>query len=173
MRHSPCGRRNRLGLVRGTSSGRLGNPTAMDLYAARRHTYRLWRPPRRGSEIRLGSAAGFGSTHRRFGLSSAVRIRKPRTPRASRRVLEEWPPSASGHLGRDWRTGPVARSGHPSAEADDCASCRLASNEFDIPVLSRADRRRNRKLTPLTPSGIPLPNAAVCPPAPRLSSLQI
>jgi len=67
MRHSPCGRRNRLGRVRGTSSGRLGiRPRWSSIPLGDTHTDCGGHPRR---EIRLASAVGFGSTHRRFGVS--------------------------------------------------------------------------------------------------------
>src|SRR5215467_9887238 len=39
------------------------------LYAACRHLYRWWRPPRRGSAVRLASATGLGSIGRPLGVS--------------------------------------------------------------------------------------------------------
>jgi hypothetical protein len=168
MRHSPCCLRNRLGRVRDTSSGRLGiRPrwSSMPLGAtntdcggrpgaAAKSDWRGWfwldAPPIRSviaSLARFAHGCKFFVCPRLFESGN-------RGPRARVVVSSKSgrPPQVgtSGVIGAQARQH-LGRSGHPSAEADDCASCRLASKEFDIPVLSRPDCRRNRKLTPSTP----------------------
>ena len=63
----------------------------------------------------------FGCFKTEYCLSSAVRIRKPRTRARVVVSSKSGRPPQVGTSGVIGAQGPVAR-GHPSAEADDCAS---------------------------------------------------